>query len=238
MKRVSMTEVTPDAVAAEWDAIASVRDRQISLGADHSATDVLAPAILRMLPKVETAVDIGCGTGWLSRLALRRAPRVIGVDVSARSIELAKRQRPSAKLLFVHAEFTAFADTHVGLFDAAFSNMTLSTVGRLTRATRAVKQTLRPEGTFVFTIPHPCFWPSYWRYEDAEWFSYDEEIAIEAKFKIGSERTEFVTTHIHRPLQRYVDALRKQDFALVEMRELYGKGFGFPRFIAIRCVRR
>lgn len=237
MRRVAITDMTPAAVAAEWDAIAPVRHRQISQGADHSATAVLAPSVLSLLPRVQSAIDIGCGTGWLSRLALRRAARVVGVDVSARSIELANGGRPNLKLSFVHAEFTAFAKTHEGKFDAAISNMTLSTVPNLSRLVRSIKQTLRRGGTFVFTIPHPCFWPTYWQYSDAEWFSYDEEIAIESNFKIGNERTEYSTTHVHRPLRRYTEVLRQHDFAIADIRELYGKGFDLPRFVAVRCVR-
>ena len=237
MKRVSHRVKTPRAIAAEWDAIAATRERQIADGFDHSATEVLAPAILKLLPRVDRLVDVGCGTGWLTVLAARKAGRVVGVDASLRSIELAMRSHSRKNVAYIHAEFGQFVRANHGAFGAAFANMTLSTVAGLLRLLRAVHSALAPGGVFVFTVPHPCFWPTYWGYSNASWFEYGMEAAIEASFKIGAEKTSYVTTHFHRPLQTYIEALRQTSFTLDSLRELHGRDFEYPRFLVARCVR-
>jgi hypothetical protein len=113
--------------------------------------------------------------------------------------------------------------------------MTLGTVGKLSLVLNRINQCLREGGIFIFTIPHPCFWPIYWGYAEAPWFNYNKEIAIKAPFRIASEGTSLESTHVHRPLCQYVDSLRKAGFDLDLIEELVGKGFVPPRFIAMRC---
>src|SRR5207244_9203024 len=42
-------------------------------------------------------------------------------------------------------------------FDAAVCNMALMDIASITPMLRAVWQTLKPGGRFVFSVPHPCF---------------------------------------------------------------------------------
>lgn len=112
--------------------------------------------------------------------------------------------------------------------------MTLGTVSNLPRILAAIHRCLQPNGILVFTIAHPCFWPTYWGYAEAPWFEYDAEIAIAAPFRIAAEGTALVTTHVHRPLQQYLSALRTSGFELERFRELIGRGFALPRFVAMQ----
>jgi SAM-dependent methyltransferase len=112
--------------------------------------------------------------------------------------------------------------------------MTFGTVANLRRVLAAIHLHLQPGGILVFTIPHPCFWPTYWGYSEAPWFEYDAEIAIAAPFRIASEGTALVTTHVHRPLHQYLTMLKAAGFELERFRELTGRGFALPRFVAMR----
>jgi hypothetical protein len=116
----------------------------------------------------------------------------------------------------------------------AVANTTLGTVANLPGVLTAINRCLQPSGVFVLTIPHPCFWPTYWGYAEAPWFKYDAEIAIAAPFRIASEGTALVTTHVHRPLRQYLTMLKAGGFELERFRELTGRGFTPPRFIAMR----
>jgi SAM-dependent methyltransferase len=113
--------------------------------------------------------------------------------------------------------------------------MTLGTAPDLLKLLSAVGACLKPGGVFIFTIPHPFFWPTYWGYAEAPWFDYTREMAIAAPFRIGAEGTEFTTTHVHRPLAAYFEQLRRAGFELEKLEELIGRGFRLPRFIAMRC---
>jgi len=84
----------------------------------------------------------------------------------------------------------------------------------LMRFAEALARLLQIGGVFVATLAHPWFWPRYWGYEKEAWFSYSREIFIEAPFEISHHRTQFTTTHIHRPLEYYLAAFASFGFSL------------------------
>ncbi len=247
MRRVQKTQ---EGIGSEWDAIADVRVRQIRDGRDLSFQFVLLPVVLDLVGGCDltTVVDVGCGAGFLTRELARRAKRVVGVDGSGKSIQLARSQwQELSNVEFVHTSIQEYALSHDRPpFTAAVANMTLMTAVSLEQSLRAITQVLVPGGWFVFTITHPCFWPLYWGYMNESWFNYNEENQIEAEFRISLERTGLQTTHIHRPLERYISALVSADFsldALIEpfpSRDLeakYPQKWNFPRFLAAKCLK-
>jgi SAM-dependent methyltransferase len=103
MKPVSLRSRTTAFVASEWDRIAPVRARQIESGADHSAREVLAPAVITLLGHTASILDVGCGTGWLASILSDHTERVVGVDASRASVRLARRAVRKPNVRFVHA---------------------------------------------------------------------------------------------------------------------------------------
>lgn len=237
MKRVSHTEESPERIAQEWDRIAEVRHRQIRSGLDDSMTNVLAPTVAGMIHGVSTSslIDIGCGTGWLTTTLAPLTSRITGVDMSKRSIDIAMRESAASNVEYVCDKFECFSRNHPQGFDVAVANMTLVTVINLGSLIDAVANVLKDGGHFVLTIAHPCYWPLYWGYADCQWFNYSDEVLIEAPFKIGAETTSFVTTHVHRPIEQYVNTLCHSGLVIEKLVELTGKNFRPPRFLAIKC---
>ena len=150
-------------VAREWDAIAALREDQISSGKDHSANFVLAPAILSNLPRADSLVDIGCGTGWLTAVAQRDAKVTVGIDPSCDSIAIARVRHPGRAIRYVAESIETYSQAP-GRFDVAISNMAASSAPDLGAFLVASRTILKKGAIFVFTIPHPCFWPLYWGY--------------------------------------------------------------------------
>lgn len=99
----------------------------------------------------------------------------------------------------------------------------------------ASRDILKKKAIFIFTIPHPCFWPLYWGYASHPDFNYQKSCAIEGEFKIQNEATKLLTTHFHHPLEEYVANLSKNRFCIEEIRELAGRGFSLPRFMLIKA---
>ena len=100
---------------------------------------------------------------------------------------------------------------------------------------------LSTNGSFIATITHPWFWPQYWGYADAHWFNYEKETILEASFRISGEITDYVTTHVHRPLSRYLKSLSQAGFRVdrvfapfpsEQVQTLYPARWKFPRFLA------
>ena len=237
-------------IEREWDAIAPVRDFQISQGKDISFLKVLLPAIeqLTINSDFSHVLDVGCGVGFVTEAFSNRANYIVGVDLSKRSIELAQKRLTSSRHAHFYSksveEFAQQTASHS--FSLAIANMTLMTALDLLSLLRSVARLLRTGGHFVFTITHPCFWSHYWGYDTADWFNYNQEIVVEAPFKISFDRSSIVTTHVHRPLSQYFNSLIEVGFLIEAVLEPfppsdtdpeYLQNWKQPRFMAIRCVR-
>src|SRR5690348_6160248 len=85
-------EKSVEEMTREWDQLAEERHRQITSGEDLSFRHVVAPSTLRLLEAANTSVvvDVGCGTGHFTVELARIAKRVIAIDPSGASIEVAK----------------------------------------------------------------------------------------------------------------------------------------------------
>ena len=113
----------------------------------------LTLAVLDLQPG-EAVLDLGCGTGLLlPALAEAVGPpgRVVGVELSARMLELARRRvgaaRSSANIELVHADVRSFHSEPV--FDAAVFCLVLSTIPDPRDALRSALACVRPGGRVV-----------------------------------------------------------------------------------------
>lgn len=220
-------------IVREWDAIAALRDEQVCSGKDHSANFVLAPAILNQLPNVRSLVDIGCGTGWLTERAAKRAEMTVGIDPSSASIAIGRERHDGAGIAYYSQSIESYAQRGQK-FDLAISNMAVSSAPDLHTFFSASRDTLKRGALFIFTIPHPCFWPFYWGYASHPRFDYQKSCAVEGEFRIQKEASEILTTHFHHPLEQYFTTLAKNGLRVEEISELTGCGFGLPRFLLIK----
>jgi SAM-dependent methyltransferase len=234
-----MNKLTTADVASEWDRAAPTRDRQVETGVDDSALNVLSPSILDLVSRANLVrvIDVGCGTGWLTEQISGMAEAVCGVDPSAKSIEIAKVRHSEANIWYEVASIEQFASSHVSEFTAAVANMTLSTCVDLVSALASISRVLVANATFVFTVPHPMFFPLYWKYNEKKWFRYERELQITEPFRIHAETTQVLTTHFHRPLEIYVNEAVSAGFRITEVRELRGQGFDLPRFLAVCLIK-
>lgn len=236
-------------LAGEWDKIAPTRRQQIAGGKDLSFKYVLLPAIRELLAgrDLQRVVDLGCGIGELTRELAGVSGQVVGVDASPRSIAIAPETGAAANLSFHTCDVTDFAGRWTNLpFTAAVANMSLMACLDLDAFVQAAADLLAPQGCFIATITHPWFWPYYWGYAAADWFSYNREIVLEAPFRISAEVTDCVTTHVHRPLSAYLDAMAKAGFVVDRILEpypaesvqaKYPERWEFPRFLAFRGIK-
>ena len=219
-------------LALEWDRLAEERHRQIAAGEDPSFEYVLAPTALRLLEGADLV-----------------ATRVVGIEPSRVSVAVAKTN--CVDLTNVQFVETRVEDARNLLppepVTGAVASMTMMTTPDLSEFARALATLLRRGAKFVATLCHPSFWPRYWGYESEPWFNYAKEIFIEAPFVISKHQTDVRTTHIHRPLERYVAVFADAGFeleALVEpmpssaIQKLYPQPWRFPRFLGLRWVKR
>ncbi|HEY6582823.1 MAG TPA: class I SAM-dependent methyltransferase [Rubrobacter sp.] len=121
-----------------------------------------APGILDILERSGIGeglvVDLGCGTGLLTRELIDAGYGVFGVDISGAMIRIARRRAPEAEFqvgslfkvdLPSCAAVTAISEVLNYLFDAENENLGLG------RVFRHVYDTLAPGGVFVFDVLGP-----------------------------------------------------------------------------------
>lgn len=104
-------------------------------------------------------LDLGCGEGYVSRLIRKRnAESVIGIDISANMIELARKAATSGNEHYycsnvLEAEVYKSETFDLVLAVFLFNYLTIEDSGELLKR---IYLTLKPGGRFIFTIPHPC----------------------------------------------------------------------------------
>lgn len=115
------------------------------------------PALRALLPAVagQDVVDLGCGDGALSReLARSGARSVLGVDPSARMLELAVARTVDARVRFVQA-FNEDLQLPSEGADLVVSSLALHYVPDLPELLMRVASWLRPQGVFLASMEHP-----------------------------------------------------------------------------------
>lgn len=238
---------TNQEIANEWDRISGIRFDQINKNQDLSFHYILKPCILDLIKfsDKEKVLDFGCGTGNLTKEVAKHSQKIVGLDLSKNSISIARKYFSNIKnLTFVNSSLEEYSNhENNNKFSLIISNMTLMDVIELDSTLKSIKNILKKNGEFIFTIIHPCYWSIYWDYFNKEWFNYKNEIFIEAPFKISLDKTKQKTTHIHRPLEQYINALCKEGFVIKEMIEplpdpetmsLFPTEEKYPRFLGIR----
>jgi trans-aconitate methyltransferase len=90
-------------------------------------------------------LDLGCGTGHLTRAIAEAGADVVGLDASAEMLERARREHPD--LTFVEADARTFALAPA--FHAIFSNAALHWIGEPEIVAARIAAHLRPGGRFV-----------------------------------------------------------------------------------------
>jgi len=116
------------------------------------------PAILGLLPDVsgQRVLDAGCGPGVVLDWLLTRGAAVVGIDVSANMLRLARQRLGEAAVLYeadLEHPMPLLADSS---FDVILSSGTLGYVRDWLALFREFFRVLRPSGIVVFSVGHPC----------------------------------------------------------------------------------
>jgi SAM-dependent methyltransferase len=110
-------------------------------------------ALHRLLgPGSGRCLDLGCGTGVPTAAVAELGWSVVGVDVSADLLGVARAR--GLEVLQAPADALPFKDAS---FDAAVSFWTHTDIDEFPAAIAEAARVLRPEAPFVYIGVHPCF---------------------------------------------------------------------------------
>jgi SAM-dependent methyltransferase len=241
--------ISRERIKEEWNTFSPTRHEQLITGLDLSFDHVLVPIIFRLLNTInsnDSIIDVGCGTGVLSRILSNKYNHVIGIDPSVKSIQIARNYCLEKHNITFEESFIEDYYTLVK-HDICLANMVLMDAANLDQVINSISDLLSINGIFIFTITHPCFWPIYWNYFNKKWFNYYRETAISNKFKITNQSTQFITTHIHRPISSYINTVINAGLEIIEICEPFPDtifssqnvyNYSYPRFLAFKCRKK
>ncbi len=124
---------------SEWDAGLYTAKHSFVYEYGRELVALLAPQ------QGEHILDLGCGSGQLTRAIAESGARVTGLDNSASMIETARREYPDLSFVLADAKEFFFDEP----FNAVFSNAVLHWVKPPEKVIECVAQCLRPDGRFV-----------------------------------------------------------------------------------------
>ncbi|RYE30439.1 MAG: class I SAM-dependent methyltransferase [Hyphomicrobiales bacterium] len=115
------------------------------------------PVLRGMLPALvgRQVLDLGCGFGWFSGFAAGEgAASVLGVDVSEKMLERARRETADSRVAYDRADLESYAPP-AGVFDLAYSSLAFHYVEDLAGLFGRVNRALKPGGRLVCSVEHP-----------------------------------------------------------------------------------
>lgn len=177
-----------------------------------------------LFPPLEgkAVLDLGCGYGWHCAYAAEHgAARVLGLDLSHKMIEEAKRRNADDKIEYRVCGIEEY-EYPEGAWDCAVSNLALHYIEDLDSVFKKVRKTLKTGGVFLFNIEHPVFTAGVgqdWIYEDGRpkcW-------PVDDYFKPGERMTHFLGCEVvkqHHTLTQILMGLLNNGFELKAVREV------------------
>lgn len=231
-----------------WDINAKSRHEQLLRGNDITFEQVNKPAILQEIKKFKnfpknSILDIGCGTGTLTSYLSNYSTNIVGIDPSVESIKIAENDSKNSNISYHCCLIEDFiTDQH---FDIAIANMTLHTMKDLYKGLQKIYSLLVLHGLFIFTIPHPLYYPLRENHKQTfieDGYEYNKESFHKIDFNISLEPNPLPskTPYFHRPTHRYEAILHEIGFWLMETKilypddeimKLYGEAWDYPHIL-------
>jgi len=170
----------------------------------------------------KTVLDLGCGYGWHSRYAAEQgAQTVLGIDLSERMIDEAKRRNAADNITYRVCSMEGY-EYPESVYDLVISNLALHYIADLDPVFEKVFQTLKPGGIFLFNIEHPVFTAGI----NEDWL-YDQDGAptawpVDDYFYPGERQTIFLgqrVTKQHHTLTQILMGVIRAGFSLEHVEE-------------------
>jgi ubiquinone/menaquinone biosynthesis C-methylase UbiE len=147
----------------QWDAKAAFWDEAIGDG-NQAQLVLVGPAVERLLDLKpgEVVLDLACGNGVVARRLAQLGARVVACDFSEALLARARARTTDHgdRIEYVLADATDEAQMLAlgdRCFDAVVCNQALHDIADITPLLRALARLLKPDGRFVFSLPHPAF---------------------------------------------------------------------------------
>lgn len=190
---------------------------------NENANDTLEkPIIYEMMGDVrERAVlDLGCGTATFGNELLDMgALQYTGLEGSLQMVQHARQElmdRPNGHVIHMVLEDWNASDSE---YDKIVSRLVLHYIEDINRLFSSVYQSLKPGGSFVFSVEHPVMTSSYGLPKPA---GQKQDWTVDNYFFTGEREQEWLGSTVkkfHRTVEDYFAALQRAGFLVEQVRE-------------------
>jgi ubiquinone/menaquinone biosynthesis C-methylase UbiE len=145
--------------ASPYDDIAEWYDSWV--GTHSMREDAFFPAVEALMGEVagRRICDLACGQGRVARHLADRGASVVGIDLSARLLAIARHYEEAVPrgIEYRHGDARSLDSIADSTFDGVVCHMALMDIPDLAPTLHSVARILQPGGWFVFSILHPCY---------------------------------------------------------------------------------
>lgn len=154
----------------DYDKFAEKRQQDLINGMKPSHRFVEKPMMKSMIPNLKNkkVLMLGCGTGEESNLLETfgaSSKQLTGIDLSNKSIEIAKRTYPDIEFVVGDMNELPFESDS---FDFVYSSLAVHYSATPEKTYEEVYRVLKPNGLFLFSVGHPLRWSSEEKNIDGE----------------------------------------------------------------------
>ena len=229
-----------------WNNAAKIRRKQIEDGTDITFNSVFKPYFENIVGIVNPGriLEIGAGTGHLAKhLAGDNGDiEYIAIEPSPGMHETAVDVLKSTPVIIENSQIQNLSKTQK--FDLIISHLCVHVIDDIDSLFSITGDLLQPHGTFVFTIPHPCFYNEYKNLFLEHEYSYMRQNFKEIELTLSLDQSNAITgvPYHHRPLSKYINTLSSNSLVTQkldeiypppEVQSLYGVQWETPRYCGI-----
>jgi len=144
-----MKKITEEEVRRAYDNIASIYDKKRKDEIIYNDY-IEKPATLSLLKgiKGKKILDLGCGTGALSKILKNRGAIVSGIDISPKMINIAKRNVKNVEFKIGSFYKIPYKSSS---FDIVVASLVMHYASDLNKSFKEVKRVLKRDGVFIFS---------------------------------------------------------------------------------------
>ena len=235
-----------------WEAHAGWWIDGFTAGADPEYEEQILPLAASELAGADRILDVGCGDGQISRLAVAGGARaVVGVDPTWNQLAAARERAGGPAYARAAAGALPFPAER---FDAVVACLVFEHIRDVDDAIAELARVLVPGGRFCFFLNHPLLQTPNSGWIDDQFLDPPEQYWRIGPYLVEDETVEEVEKgvfipFVHRPLSRYVNALAGNGLTIERMEEPspppgflaraseYEGARTIPRLLYLRCVK-
>ncbi|GIP41042.1 class I SAM-dependent methyltransferase [Paenibacillus sp. J31TS4] len=201
---------------AQYDAFAEQYNEMVETGRSEAAYRYVLEQLRPLGLEGMQGCDIGCGQGELAVRLERLGAAMTGVDLSGRLLDYARRK--SGGTAWVQDDAMTLASLPDGAYDFSVSCVMLVDVPDHRSVFAAASRILKPGGTFVWIITHPCF-QSPFSAPEGDGSRRIREYTPQFWISSGTGTIRSTVGAYHRPLADYVNSFLEAGFTLLRVDE-------------------